>query len=122
MAALSVLVWLLSVGILVVGVVCLFVKRFLVGALMIGGSFLVWFISVGMLTSATPTARSGASTSSVAVTPTPTAVASAPPSARKTGPDTSKWERIGGQSAMDDSTIVSYTLEAEQPIPDWLGK
>jgi type VI secretion system protein VasI len=141
LVAAAAFVWLFSVLLFVVGVIfCLIRTHRRMGLVLVGGSFLVWFISMGMaatapvplvpLSNAPSTARQNASApapaplergASAASTPSSTSAAPDTPAAPE--PSKGKWEG-GAQdaSAMDDTPTVAYTLDAENEISGWLAR
>lgn len=120
MLAASVLVWFLSVGLFLLGLIFCFIRSLRsAGLLMLTGSFLVWFLSIGMCAVA-PRPKIDA--------PGPTTSASAPatvapkedlPAAPLLEAPRSPGKWTGGsegKSLMDDTEIIAYRLDAEHEI------
>jgi hypothetical protein len=138
LVAAAAFVWLFSVLLFVVGLIfCLIRTHRRMGLVLVGGSFLVWFISMGMaavapvpLSNAPSTARQNASAPASApleagTAKAATAASSSTPTDSPAAPEPSKgkWEGgAQGASAMDDTPTVAYTLDAENEIKGWLAR
>lgn len=140
MLVVSALVWVFSVLLFGVGLVfCLIKSHRRMGLALVGGSFLVWFIALGMAAvapvpnSPPSTERQKASASasapleagtSRAAASSPASTASTPPASEpEPKPSKGKWD--GGPqaaSAMDDTPTVLYSLDAENEISGWLTR
>jgi hypothetical protein len=128
--AASALVWLMSVALFVVGIICCLIRtQRRMGLFMVGGSFLVWFLSMGMLavapqprSDAPPKARQDLA-AAPPLEPGASRAAASAPAASAPAPKPSKGKWTGGSqgaSAMDDTKTVAYTLDAENEISGWL--
>jgi type VI secretion system protein VasI len=139
LVAAAAFVWLFSVLLFVVGLIfCLIRTHRRMGLVLVGGSFLVWFISMGMaavapvpLSKAPSTARQNAAapaseplepgTARAAASPSSSTASTPPDPPEAPKPSKGKWDG-GAQdaSAMDDTPTVAYSLEAENEISGWL--
>jgi hypothetical protein len=118
--AASVFVWLLSVGLFVLGLLFCFIRSLRsAGLLMLTGSFVVWALSIGMCAVApmpdfgTPAPKTSASAETTVAPNKDLPAAPLLEAPRAPGKWTGGSE---GKSLMDDTDIIAYRLDAEHEI------